>query len=87
MAKSKGLCSLLNVSKILVYLPVQVRLVFVYIDVVEWIHADPRVECKPILIWPFCYGGQSYCLLWENKQKKKQKASDTVMYDPNCGMK
>lgn len=45
------------------YLPVQVRLVFVYVDVVERIHADPCVERKPILVRPFSYRRQSYCLL------------------------
>lgn len=51
----------------LCYLPVQVRLVFVYIYVVERIHAEPCVECKPILVWPFRYGRQSYSLLGKKK--------------------
>lgn len=50
------------------YLPVQVRLVFVYIYVVERIHAKPCVESKPILVGPFCYGWHCYCLLRKNNQ-------------------
>lgn len=54
----------------LCYLPVEVRLVFVYIDVVERIHAEPRVECEPILVRPFCNGRQSYSLLGEKIKKQ-----------------
>lgn len=53
------------------YLPVQVRLVLVYIDVVERIHAEPRVECKAILVRPFCYRRQSYSLLERQIQTEK----------------
>lgn len=47
----------------LCYSPVQIRLVFVYVDVVKRIHAEPCVECEAILVRPLCYGGQSYSLL------------------------
>lgn len=43
-------------------LPVQVRLVLVYIDVVKRIHAEPRVESKAILVGPFCYWRHCDCL-------------------------
>lgn len=34
-------------------LPVEVRLVFIHIDVVEWILPEPSVDSESVLVWPF----------------------------------
>lgn len=43
------------------YLPVEVRFVFIHVDVVEWILSEPSVDSESVLVRPFgnwrqCYG-------------------------------
>lgn len=43
------------------YLPIEVRFVFIHIDVVEWILSEPGVDSESVLVRPFgnwrqCYG-------------------------------
>ena len=49
------------------YIPVEVRLVLVYVDVVERVHAQPGVEGKAVLVRPFGYWRQRYRLVRREK--------------------
>lgn len=47
----------------MLYLPVQVRFVFIHIDVVERILSEPGVDGETVLVRPFGYWWQSYGLV------------------------